>query len=124
MSQYGDGDVCVVASRKERRVARKPHKCHACREAIAPGQHYLYSFILDSERSVDITRRCERCEVIYRHLVARIRKEGEWEEFCNDRLDCGHDYEERWEEPPPEWLAALAFWRPGDPLPELPKEDA
>lgn len=62
-------------------------------------------------------RRCPRCQVIYLHLEGRIRAEGDYDQFCDESLNCGHEYEERWEEAPPEWLAALAFWLPGDPLP-------
>lgn len=118
MSQYGDGD-CASVYDEETRKARKPHKCGACREAIPPGQVYHRTFIVfDGEPEVFL--RCARCQVIYEHLSKRIRDEGAYEEFCDLRLNCGHTYEDRWQEAPPAWLAALAFWRPGDPLPELP----
>lgn len=119
MSQYGDGDSCSVFE-ESWRTAKKDHKCSACREVIRPGQRYHYTFsVFDGDS--DVNKRCERCQIIFAHLSARIRKEGDAEEFCDAALNCGHTYVERWEEAPPEWLAALAFWRPGDPLPELPK---
>lgn len=116
MSQYGDGDYCDLV--KERtQVARKPHKCAACHETIQPGQKYTYIFSRFYGANY-ITKRCERCQAIYDHLSERIANEGDCEEFCDAELNCGHPYEERWDEPPPEHIAALAFWLPGDPLPE------
>lgn len=122
MSQFGDGDCASVAS-TEWRTARKEHRCHACREKIRPGQKYHYTFVV-FDGAPDVTKRCERCQAIFAHLNERICKEGDTEEFCDDSLNCGHTYQQRWDEPPPEWLAALALWRPGDPLPELPKKEA
>lgn len=115
MSQYGDGesvDVCAETWRK----ARKEQRCDACSEIVSPGQRYHRTALL-YEGSWQVTIRCERCEAIHAHLSARISKEGDPEEYCDPELNCGHTYLTRWNEPPPETLAALAFWRPGDPLP-------
>jgi hypothetical protein len=116
MSQYGDGEAPDVFEVTERK-ARKTRKCSACgEEAIVPGHHYVRTAILyDGEWEIIV--RCERCQVIFEHLTALIKREGDYEEFCDFYLNCGHEYEERWGKKPPEWLAALAFWRPGDPLP-------
>jgi ribosomal protein S27AE len=119
MSQYGD-EPCETYEMRER-VARKAHKCSACGETIQPGAKYAYVFLVH-EGDPHIYKRCPRCQAIFVHLSERIRGEGDHEEFCDEMLGCGHEYEERWEEPPPEWLAALAFWLPGDPLPVVPKE--
>jgi hypothetical protein len=116
VSQYGDGDYPSVHVETTPR-ARKTYVCRACHEPIKPGQRYHRSFFV-WEGIPDTTRRCERCQAIYTHLSARIRAEGDGEEFCDDDLNCGHSYEERWEEPPPAEIAALAFWLPGDPLPK------
>ena len=109
MSQYCDetADVC----HRETRRARKPHQCDACDREIKPGELYCRDAILyDGEWSA--VTRCACCELIYQHLSQRIRKGGDWDEFCDPELNCGHDYEERWgEEPPPE-IAALAFMTP------------
>lgn len=112
MSQYGDGDYCPVWS--DRWVtARKEHRCAACGETIAPSHRYHVTFYV-FDGSAHQTKRCERCETIFAHLSDRMEDP---EEFCDERLACGHEYRERWgEEPPPE-IAALAFWLPGDPLP-------
>jgi hypothetical protein len=115
MSQYGDGE-CPSVQDDEFRRARKPHKCSACGETVTPGRVYHRTFYV-YEGDPNVTIRCERCQALYEHLSDKIAKEGDCEEFCDDALNCGHEYEERWEEPPPEAIAALAFWRPGDPLP-------
>jgi len=115
MSAYSDGDCCSVWQDRWL-MARKEHVCDACHETIRAGVRYhLTFFVFDG--GADQTKRCARCEAIFAHLSERIRKEGDLEEHCNDRLACGHAYKERWgEEPPPE-IAALAFWLPKDGSP-------
>lgn len=112
MSEYGDGDYCSVWS--ERWVtAKKEHTCHACDLKIEAGQRYHVTFsVFEGEH--DTTKRCARCQAIYEHLNARMRKEGDWGEYCNPTLSCGHDYRDRWDEDPPPEIAALAFWLPQD----------
>jgi uncharacterized C2H2 Zn-finger protein len=83
---------------------------------VAVGRKYHRTALLFDGNWETIVR-CERCQAIYRHLSDRMAKEGDCDEFCDDHLNCGHGYQERWEEPPPEAIAALAFWLPGDPLP-------
>jgi hypothetical protein len=119
MSQYGDGDYCSVFENRWITSARKAHTCNACGESIHGGHRYHVTFsVFDGEPNT--TKRCERCQAIYEHLSARMRTEGEPEEYCDPALHCGHTYEENWDEPPPEHIAALAFWRPGDPSPRSP----
>lgn len=114
MSEYGDEYAEVYDA--EWRKAAKPHTCHACGEIITAGRKYHRTFTV-FERVAHSNIRCERCQVIFTHLEGRIRAAGDYTEYCNSELDCGHEYKERWgEEPPPE-IAALAFWLPGDPLP-------
>jgi len=115
MSQYGDGDNADVWDVTQRK-ARKPHKCDACHEPIAPGRTYTRTACL-FDGSWDTWIRCERCQAIFVHLSALIAKWGEEEEFCDAALNCGHEYRERWREDPPPEIAALAFWLPGEPLP-------
>ena len=94
--------------------ARKQHACDACGEAILPGMQYqLESYVMDGEWHR--TKRCARCETIYRHLQQRIRDAGEagWQTTA-DRLDCGMTYQDAWDEEPPEHIARLAFALPGD----------
>jgi hypothetical protein len=111
MSEYGDGDYCAVHDSTWRK-ARKPHNCDACGESITPGRTYHRS-AWPCDGSWSVTLRCERCEAIFAHLTSRMSRA---DEYCNPELNCGHEYEERWREPPPE-IAALAFWLPGEPLP-------
>jgi hypothetical protein len=114
VSQFGDGETCEVHE-SEWRKARKPHQCHACHETIAPGQRYHRTFyVFDGDP--DYVIRCARCQALFRHLSVRIAESGESDEFCDGELNCGHTYQERWDEDPTPEIAALAFWRPGDPL--------
>lgn len=120
MSEYGD--ECATVARESLRKARKEHKCDACGETITPGRTYHYTFIVfDGEPQTNV--RCERCQAMYAHLTARMRADvNGFTEYCNAELNCGHSYEERWDEPPPDEIAALAFWLPGDPLPTAPSK--
>jgi hypothetical protein len=117
MSQYGDDDGEPIVRRDDAyRNARKPHKCSACGETIAAGRTYHRTAALWGG-TWQVVRRCERCQAIFLHLEKKIDAEGASEEFCDWELNCGHEYRERWGESPPEVIAALAFWLPGDPLP-------
>jgi hypothetical protein len=119
MSEYGEGDCCSVWQDRWL-TARKPHRCHACRMTIEPGHRYHNTFSV-YDGNADTTKRCARCQAIYEHLSKRMRAEPDpWEndEYCNPTLSCGHEYRERWNEDPPPEIAALAFWLPGDPLPD------
>lgn len=117
MSQYGEGDSCPVLD-ETWRTSRKDRKCDACKEAIRTGHRYHRTASL-YDGSWNVTERCERCQFIFEHLSDCIAKEGDREEYeyCHPDLNCGHEYKERWKEEPPPEIAALAFWRPGDPLP-------
>jgi hypothetical protein len=96
-------------------IARKPHTCAACKESISPGQRYTRCFIL-FDGDAETVIRCSRCQTIHEHL----RKLGDGDMWPAEKLDCGQEYLEHWgKEAPPE-IAALAFWRPGDPLPTKP----
>jgi len=95
--------------------ARKEHDCDACGVTIRPGDSYTRDALLH-EGTWHVVIRCERCQVIYNHLEQRLQDSGS-DECCARELDCGHEYRERWGQEPPAWLAQLAFWLPGDPLP-------
>lgn len=114
MSEYCDehADIYRVAQKR----ARKTHTCSACNGDVRKGDLYTREDVL-FEREWTHTIRCDRCQVIYEHLLEMCRLHGEGDEYPNPELDCGHEYKERWGVEPPEWLAALAFWLPGDPLP-------
>ena len=107
MSQYGDGEYAEVYDTVDRK-ARKSHKCCACGETIAPGNQYTNVFYV-FEGDPYTYKRCQRCQAIFKHLSSRIREDGDVDEFCDDALNCGHEYAERWNEDPPPEIAALAF---------------
>lgn len=112
MSQYGEGDYCPVW--QDRWVtARKAHVCSACGETIERGNRYHTTFSV-FDGIANQVKRCERCQTIFAHLSSLMTDP---EEFCDERLACGHEYVERWSEEPPPEIAALAFWLPGEPLP-------
>lgn len=88
------------------RRARVEHKCSACSETIRRGDRYHYTFIVfDGEP--DETKRCARCEVMYRALVAKHR--GIEDFTCDPELKCGHTWEENFDDPLPPEMARLAF---------------
>lgn len=92
------------------RRARKEHRCHACRELIRRGDLYHYTFLV-FEGETEQTKRCARCELMWRALSAKMTSGDEW---CHEALDCGHSYRERFGEDPPEEIARLAFVTPAE----------
>lgn len=107
MSTCADGDPCEFY--KTRNIkARKQHQCDACKASIPAGAYYNQTAAkFDGE--LESFKRCGRCELIYRHLEERMKREGDYDEVPAWLLDCGHDYQERWEQDPPDDIAALAF---------------
>lgn len=101
--------------RELRHVARKPHDCCACEIPIVPGDIY-YAISAQWEGRVEGWKRCARCQFVHEQLRDICQADGSWPD---EELNCGHTFEERWEREPPAWLAALAFWKPGDPLPHV-----
>ena len=83
---------------------------------IKPRHRYITVTVI-YEGCVDTYKRCARCEAMHAHLVTRCReatnRTGEYE-WPDERLDCGHDYQDIWEEAPPPEIAALAFVLPGE----------
>lgn len=114
MSQSCDGRADIFSA--VRLKARKVHRCAACELSIRKGDTYVKESSL-YESHWSNTKRCERCDLIFEHLVTMCRAHGDSDEWPDPQLDCGHEYRERWDVDPPAWLAALAFWLPGDPLP-------
>lgn len=115
MSVYcGDGEP-VAYYRETRRTARKQHDCCACEIPILPGHRY-WVIATAYDGTARGWKRCDRCQFIHVELRAFCGPKGEWPD---EELNCGHDFEEAHDRPPPDWLAALAFWQPGDPLPHV-----
>lgn len=95
-------------------TARKQHRCYACRETIRAGQRYAY-FVAKCDGELSCYHYCLRCKAILYHLIDVNPEPG----YSGPELglDCGHSYEEVHGREPPPHIAALAFWRPGDPVP-------
>jgi hypothetical protein len=86
------------------RRAKKQHRCEACGLTIQYGERYQYVSYL-YEGLFETVKRCGRCETIFRHLQTLI----DTDQVVMERLDCGLDYEEEWEAPPPVELQAAIF---------------
>ena len=102
----GDGEP-IDRYGHELRKSKKDRKCTACRETIRKGDFYAYQFWL-CDGSYSSSERCLRCEAIYVTLTPKVR-ERDREDFCAPDLDCGHTWEENFNEPPPPEVARLAF---------------
>lgn len=89
-------------------IARKQHRCMACRETIVKGQRYHIDASL-WEGSVANHRHCARCWEMIEALWKRGRESGEYGTIVDFDLNCG----EIWRDPPDE-VAALAFALPSD----------
>ena len=97
---------------ENRQTARKPHTCDACGITIPKGGRYCrVTWVFDG--SAGGVKRCLACQYTHEHLRALGEPDGMWPD---EELDCGESYEEHWGETP-DVIAALAFWRYGDPLP-------
>lgn len=92
--------------------ANKPHTCDACDIEIRKRDRYTRVFMLYDGRKKHL-KRCARCQLLHQHLRGLCETGEQWPD---ERLNCGRDYEEEWG-PAPAWVSELAFWRPGDPLP-------
>lgn len=95
-------------------VARKDHRCRACRETIARGdRYYRISIVFDGEAST--VKRCVKCQAIHLHL----RELGGYgtpygDMWPDEELNCGEEYAEHWGHAPPAHIASLAFMTPAD----------
>ena len=115
MSVYcGDGEP-VAYYRETPRTARKQHECCACEIPIQAGHRYWVIATCWDGR-VRSWKRCARCQFIHEQLRPLCAKREEWPD---EELNCGHEFEEANGFPPPDHIAALAFWRPGEPLPPV-----
>jgi predicted RNA-binding Zn-ribbon protein involved in translation (DUF1610 family) len=110
MSHSCDETYAIYDEREFR--ANKPHVCDACGVEIRKRDRYTRVFML-FDGSKEHLKRCARCQLLHEHLRGLCEPGEEWPA---ERLDCGLSYESEWGAAP-DWIAALAFWRPGDPLP-------
>src|SRR5690606_9515832 len=87
------------------RRARSDYRCCACRETIRRGDRYARQYVL-FEGKYQNWKRCLRCEAIYQWLV---ENNPDSDSGVDERLNCGHTFEDIHGEPPPLELARLAF---------------
>lgn len=102
MCDIDDDGELVSAYRSYWRKARKEHKCIACCETILKGNFYRYSSgVFDGTGFSE--KHCARCWAI----IEAIRAQGVY--VIDPLLDCGQIWDDVFEEPPPDNVAALAF---------------
>lgn len=99
---------------QETRVrANKEHQCSACEGPIPGGHIYvLHKIFFDGRWST--VKRCLRCDFLYHTLNDKLLAASDGDAAADVRLNCGHTYEEQWNEPPPPELARLAFMTPDE----------
>jgi hypothetical protein len=97
--------------------ARKEHRCDACRETIRVGDRYARTFIV-WEGEPETWFHCARCNALFKGISGRHRelRTGEGVQFD---LDCGHSWQEIFDEEPPPEIARLAFLTPDEAQKEL-----
>lgn len=106
IDDHGAPDVYDAGWRR----ARNERQCCACHETIRRGDRYAYNKTL-FEGSWSAWCWCARCKTMIDHLDVRL---ADPDEECDPHLDCGHTYEERFDEPPPPEIARLAFLTPDE----------
>jgi hypothetical protein len=98
-----DGEP-VEFSKETVRKARKQWTCDACHGTIEPGHYYCLD-VSKWDGRIDTVRRCGSCELTYHHL-REVTPSGE---YPSNRLDCGDEYADVHDKPPPPEIARLAF---------------
>lgn len=113
MSQ-GEAEYFWKVYDRQIRRSRKRRQCCACEETISIGHRYVHIYAV-GEEGVETYDRCLRCDAIFQAVSAKADRS----EAIADRLDCGHTWEERFENPPPPEIARLAFILPEEAQLEL-----
>jgi len=110
-------DEHYAAYTRTERKARKEHRCCACKETIERGHRYVYVTAV-FEGTVDVYKRCVRCEHIFQLLVDKLAGRDEWPD---EDLNCGHVWGEDHDGDPPPEVAALAFLSQSEAQSQIPK---
>lgn len=101
--------------------ARKQHDCCACELPIRVGDIYE-RIAFKWEGQVECLKRCLRCSAIASALHEKQRHSDSFDhEGIAYALDCGHEWEENFGEPPPPEIARLAFMLPDEIQAEFAK---
>jgi hypothetical protein len=106
-----DGEPVEVYNENIKR-AKKDWECDACRQRIERG-HLYHETKMFFDDVWEVTRRCARCEALFRFLVPCVRELSS-EERCAEALDCGHEWKDNFEGEPPVAVQALAFLTPAE----------
>lgn len=123
MSVDCDGGSHPSVWREKFRRARKEHDCEACGRRIERGEMYSYTFsVYDGNPSETV--RCLRCDVLYQLLQEKIGRATDGDECADPNLNCGHTWQQRWEEDPPPEVAMLAFYTPAEVAAMFPTQEA
>lgn len=93
--------------------ARKQHECCACELPIRVGDVYE-RIAFKWEGEFESLSRCLRCCAIAAVLHERQRADPYSDQGVAYALDCGHDWQERFESEPPPEVARLAFLLPDE----------
>jgi len=110
-------DEHYAAYTRTERKARKEHRCCACKETIERGHRYVYVTAV-FEGTVDVYKRCVRCEKIFQTLVDKLSDRDEWPD---EDLNCGHVWEDNDIGALPSEVAELAFLSPSEAQAQIPK---
>lgn len=94
------------------RKANKEHRCIACKETIRVGDVYNYSSGIWDGRP-ESYHHCLRCFTMLRALMDISQ------EPVDLHLACGNNWEDVFDDPPPEHLLKLAFMTPDEAQKEL-----
>lgn len=103
---------CNEVERTTRPRARKEHRCCACAGTIRPGDRYERTFVVWEGESDTIVH-CLRCASMFR-AITRRQRELEHEVGARYDLDCGHSWQDAFDEEPPPEIARLAFLTPDE----------
>lgn len=92
---------------REWRRARKTYKCFACYEQVRIGDRYHVSIYIEDSKFA-IYRHCARCWSIILALWHAGAYSVQWD------LNCGTEWEDAFDSPIPDDVAALAFMTPDE----------
>lgn len=105
------GDETADVYESAIRRSRKDRFCDACNEPIRRGDLYHTTRVLfEGSWDWDYADRCARCEAMFRVLSPLMGDE----QMCDWKLNCGHTWEDNFDDPPPVAIQALAFLTPAE----------
>lgn len=106
MSYYAEESYAVYE--EIQRKANREHRCDACGAVISKRERYTSVHIVYDGAST--VKRCARCQAMHLHLRELCLARGDM--WPHEKLGCGLDYEEEWEQEPPPYIQELPFATP------------